>query len=247
MSRSRIFEQFPKIRSELPRPYKDLHQEVMILNRRAATTATSLSKLMESWMHRQVACDLEHLDASKLKTLEVGAGTLNHLFYETPSAIYDVIEPSDSFFALAPESLNKRIGSRFKSIEDLDGSNSYDRIISVAVLEHVVDLPKLVALAAKLLKPGGAFRAAIPSEGTIMWELGTRLVTGLEFRIKYGLDYQVIMKHEHVNTSAEIDQVLRYFFSSVKVSCFGLSQAVSFYQMFDCREPEVREIEEFLS
>ena len=61
--------------------------------------------------------------------------------------------------------------------------------------------------------------------------------TGLEFRSKYGLDYGVLMKHEHVNTAAEIESVLRYFFQSVDRAVFGLTASFSFYQFFECRSP----------
>lgn len=44
-----------------------------------------------------------------------------------------------------------------------------------------------------------------------MWKLGYTLSTGMEFKRKYGLEYEVLMKHEHVNTAKEIEEVLNYF------------------------------------
>ena len=74
-------------------------------------------------------------------------------------------------------------------------------------------------------------------DGTLLWTLGWRLTTGLEFRWKYGLDYGVLMRHEHVNTAAEIEAVLRAFFKSVRRSVFGIAPALSFYQCFECTSP----------
>jgi hypothetical protein len=76
----------------------------------------------------------------------------------------------------------------------------------------------------------------VPSEGTILWGLGWRFTTGLEFRFKYGLDYGVLMRHEHVNTAAEIEGVLRVFFMNVRRSVLGLSAGLSYYQFCECTE-----------
>ena len=69
----------------------------------------------------------------------------------------------------------------------------------------------------------------------MLWKLGWKLTTGLEFRLKYGLDYAVLMRHEHVNTAFEIETVLREYFGNVKRSVCGISAALSFYQFFECR------------
>src|SRR5207248_2443774 len=100
--------------------------------------------------------------------------------------------------------------------------------------EHYCNLPDVISECRRVLAPGGVLRVAIPSEGTVLWTLGWKLTTGLEFRLKYGLDYGALMKHEHVNTAAEIDAVLRSFFKTVNRSVFGISRALSFYQFFEC-------------
>ena len=123
----------------------------------------------------------------------------------------------------------------------------YDRIVSIATLEHLLALPRVIAVAAVPLKPRGSMRVAIPSEGSFAWRLGWSLTTGLEFRLKYGLDYGVLMRHEHVNTWREIRAALAYFFSDVKTSAFGISPALSFYQFYECRNPSLAKCEAFLS
>jgi len=96
---------------------------------------------------------------------------------------------------------------------------------------------EVVSRCTALLAPGGQLRIGIPSEGTLLWTLGWTLTTGMEFRWKYGLNYGVLMKHEHVNTAAEIESVLRAFFKSVRRSVCGIAPALSFYQFFECRLP----------
>ncbi len=86
-------------------------------------------------------------------------------------------------------------------------------------------------------------RVAIPSEGTALWTLGWKLTTGLEFKLKYGLDYGLLMKHEHVNTAAEIRDVLQFCFHDTQCSVFGVARSVSFYQYYECRGPRLEHCE----
>ncbi len=71
--------------------------------------------------------------------------------------------------------------------------------------------------------------------------LGTAF-TGLEFKRMYGLDYQVLMRYEHLNTAAEIEAVLRHYFGSVEVRIFGISRAMGFYRFLCCREPHPHQV-----
>ena len=105
------------------------------------------------------------------------------------------------------------------------------------MLEHLCDLPEVVARSCLLLAEGGSFRASIPSEGTWVWYLSWRLSTGLEFWLRHRLDYGRIMRHEHVNTAREIEEVLRHFFGEVSMKVFGLSRGISLFQHFACAQP----------
>lgn len=122
----------------------------------------------------------------------------------------------------------------------------YDRIISCAVLEHIENLPLLVACSCLLLNQNGIFSAAIPSQGRLLWTLGYKLSTGLEFKLKYGLDYDVIMDYEHINTQQEIIEICKYFFENVKKSLFGLSDTFSFYTHLSCKRPNLQKAVDFI-
>ena len=88
-------------------------------------------------------------------------------------------------------------------------------------------------------------RVAIPSEGTFLWTLGWKMTTGLEFKIKYGLDYGLLMKYEHVNTAKEIQGVLEFFFEDIECKVFGLSKSISLYQFYTCRNPRRKKCLEY--
>lgn len=234
---------FPKTRSPLPPEFEEIYAEHYKANRDGASQAAGLAQKLESWMHRKAAADMR--SGLPRPTLEVGAGTLNHLPYEPSSQPYDIIEPFHGLFASSPD--KGRVRSVFDDIAEVPDGTRYDRIVSIAAFEHICDLPAVVARCGLLLNEGGCLRIGIPSEGTILWRLGYSLTTGLEFRRKYGLDYSVLMRHEHVNTAKEIEAVVRHFFADVETSVFGVARSLSLYQFLAARRPSAERCTDYLS
>jgi hypothetical protein len=193
-------------------------------------------------MHRKVAADVR--SGPKRSTLEIGAGTLNQLPYETNSEPYDIVEPFHSLFESSPSVA--RVRTVYDDIAEVPEGTKYDRIISIAAFEHICNLPEVIARCGLLLTAGGHLRCGIPSEGTILWKMGYTFTTGLEFRRKFDLDYEVLMRHEHVNTAREIEDVLRYFLASVKGSVFGIARSLSLYQFYSCSSPDQERCSEYL-
>ena len=191
---------------------------------------------MESWLHKQVAKDLDGKKGT-LITLEIGAGTLNQLHFEPEVGPYDTIEPFKELYD--GSKLLKKIRYVYGDIDDIPHDHRYDRITSIATFEHICNLPVVVAKCGLLLRSGGALRVAIPSEGTMLWKLGWKLTTGLEFKRKYGLNYGILMAHEHVNTAEEIEAIVKYFFDDVSENVFGISKSLSLYQFYACRKPDL--------
>jgi SAM-dependent methyltransferase len=228
------FSGFPKIRPTLPPEYQKIYLQHIQENRHGQSPASRMSTALEGWMHRRIAGDARESNQG-LATLEIGAGTLNHLRYESHNASYDIVEPARYLFA-GSQCLDL-VRTIYDDIREVRPDTRYDRIISIASFEHICNLPEVVARCGLLLKPGGQLRAAIPAEGGPLWRLGWKLTTGWEFKRRHGLDYGVIMRAEHVNTWKEVADVLNYFFQSVEFSYFGLSREFSFYQVYICREP----------
>lgn len=227
-----LLSRFPKARPDLPPAFRAIYAAQYKENREGESTAASLSQRLESWMHRQVAADVA--DGRAVATLELGAGTLNQLPYEPASAPYDIVEPFASLFEGSPR--KARIRDVFADIKDVPEGRRYGRITSIAALEHICELPFVLARSAALLEPGGVFRAAIPAEGGFLWKLGWSLTTGLEFRLRHGLDYGVMMSHEHVNTAAEIEALATAMFEEVRVQSFGIGRQLSLYRFIEARK-----------
>lgn len=236
-----MFENFPKKRIDLPKRYLELYQKHYKDNREGNTPASSLSSRMESWLHRKVARDVQ--DNSNKSTLEIGAGTLNQLKYERTTP-YDIVEPFKALYEKS-EFIN-RVNKVYSDIGEVPENNKYDRITAVATFEHVTDLPRVVARTCLLLNPAGTLRVSIPNEGTWLWKMGWLLTTGLEFRLKYGLDYGLLMRYEHVNSAKEILEVLKHFYTKVDCSYFGINRSSAFYVYIECAEPNLSAAQEFL-
>ena len=237
-----LFGGFPKERVPLPPEYAAIYLKHYRNSREGNSQILSLAQRAERWMHKKVAQDVKQ--TLPKGTLEIGAGNLNQLPYEPGSAPYDIVEPFRELYEASPQLA--RVRHVYDDISQIPPETRYDRITSVAVLEHVCNLPELVARSARLLGRAGSFRAGIPSEGTVLWRLGWQLTTALDFRARHGLDYRVLMNYEHVNTAREIEEVLRYFFAKTQTRVFGLARSLSFYQFFACSEPRLDLCEGYL-
>lgn len=236
-----MFDSFPKTRLPLTKEYKDIYLKHYISNRNGNTPATGLAQKMEKWLHKKVAGDVSKSHTKK--TLEIGAGSLNQLQYEV-SDFYDIIEPFSELYSNSPD-LNK-INTIYKDINEIELFEKYDRITSVATFEHITDLPKVVAKTCLLLNTNGSLRTSIPNEGTLLWTLGWKLTTGLEFKLKHGLNYGTLMRHEHVNNAKEIDEVLNYFYDTNKCKIFGLNKKFGFYRFYESKNPNISRAKAYL-
>lgn len=238
---SDILSKFPKKRIELPEAYQQIYAQHYLINREGKSKTTSLSRKLEHWLHKKVAADVSNVTSS-YSTLEIGAGTLNQLDFEKVNGPYDIIEPFKELFEGSPKL--EKIRTVYNDIADIK-NESYDRISSVAVFEHIMDLPVVVARAALLLNDDGCLRTSIPNEGTMMWRLGTK-ITGRDFKKRYALDYNLLMQYEHVNTADDIEKVLDYFFERTKRSVYGISAGLAFYRFYEHKNPVKKLAKEYL-
>jgi hypothetical protein len=233
------FPDYPRTRPALTEAHAKIYAEQYRINRDGDTLADGAAQKLEQWMHSRIA------RTPGAPVLELGAGTLNHLRFESGAEPYDVVEPFTDLYRGRAEC--GRVRAFYDSVQEVPKHNLYRRIISVAVLEHLPDLPADVARSALLLDEGGVFQAGIPSEGGFLWWLGWRFSTGLAYYLRTGLDYGVIMRHEHLNNAHEILKVVRYFFDDVEVVRFPTPfHQLSFYAYVEARAPQRERAREYL-
>ncbi len=179
------------------------------------------------------------------RILDLGAGTLNHLPYEHGFACYDFVEPFEELWR--GSELVHRASTCYPALAAVPPGTRYDRVLSIAVLEHLTELPAEVARAALLLAPGGRFQAGIPTEGGLLWGLGWRYGTGIAYRLHTGLDYAPLMRHEHVNSARDILAVTGHFFERLTVARFPLPFVhLSFYTYLEATGPRLERCRQYL-
>jgi len=239
----RLLRTYPRTRP----PLSPAHQASYVEHYRANRAGQGISRIvmrLEAWMHREVG------RTTAETILEIGAGNLNHVPYHPAARVYDVVEPFRELWEDSPHRPGVR--SIFGDIAEVPEQAAYDLVLSIAVLEHLTDLPAVIARSALLLREGGRLRAAFPSEGGLLWGLAWRTTTGLAYRLKRGLDYGDIMRHEHVNSAPEILEILGYFFAQVEVtrfpppwhhSSFYTAASAALPRLDRCRQWRVRQTE----
>jgi hypothetical protein len=236
-----LLRSYPRARPALSEAHQRIYLEEYRRNRGACGGALfRITAALERWMHRRIA---QRQTGGRL--LELGAGTLNHLQYE-PAMEYDIVEPLPALYQGSPD--RDRVARAYASIEDVPEHVRYARIVSVAVLEHVEDLPRMVARSGLLLARNGVFQAGIPAEGGMLWGMAWRMTTGIAYRARSGLPYAPVMRYEHLNTAGEIIEIARYFFGTVALSWFPLpSRHLSFYCYIEARNPDTNRCERLLA
>jgi len=236
---SDLLARFPKVRSSLPDAYQRIYLDMYEHSRKGRNPAAAAALRLEQWMQRKAA------ERATFPLLELGAGTLNHVPFEPLTGDYDVVEPLPKLYEGSPHA--SRISTFYYTVHDIPEDRSYKRIVSIAVLEHVLDLPALVARSALRLSDDGEMLSGIPTEGGLLWYLAWRFGTGTAFWLKYRMSYATFMRHEHVNQSDEITAVMRLFFDDVRVSRFPLTlKHVSFYTMLTARGPKKQAAQVYL-
>ena len=227
-----LLRSYPRRRPPLTPAHERVFAEQYRLARDGAAPIERLAQYVESWMHHRIASRREG------PILELGAGTLNHRRYEAPDVEYDAVEPAQDMFKVKDRPEAQQVRDFFDDLASVPVDRRYRRIISIAVLEHMTNLPGELALAALRLAPGAMFQAGIPSEGGALWWMSWRLTTGISYYIRTGLDYGVAMRHEHVNTAPEILAIIRYVFDDVRLKRFPLpSHHLSLFTYIEAKRP----------
>jgi ubiquinone/menaquinone biosynthesis C-methylase UbiE len=94
--------------------------------------------------------------------------------------------------------------------------NYFDRILAIHVLEHLPNLPAAVREMHRLCKKdGGIFSVVIPCEGGLMYQIGRILSAKRIFERRYKQSYDWLITREHINSPAEVIQVLERYFEII--------------------------------
>ena len=163
-----------------------------------------------------------------LRTLEIGAGTGEHLEYEqlteTQEANYVAVDIRANMVAA--------LRSRFPNIQAIEGDcqkkmdfedGFFDRILAIHVLEHLPNLPAAVKEIHRLCdKKKGALSIVIPCEGSFAYTLARKISAQRIFEKRYKQSYRWFIEREHINLPSEILEELSPYFSQVSSTYFPI-------------------------
>ena len=169
---------------------------------------------------------LRHLPKKeRWRTLELGAGIGAHLEYEPLNRQeYHCIELRE---AMAAE-IKRRFPSAITAIGDCQkripyDDDYFDRVVIIHVLEHLPDLPAAVAEVYRVLKPDGILSVVLPCDPGLAYEVARKISAERIFKSRYGIPYRWFIRREHINSPAEIIQVLKRHFDIFDTAFFPLA------------------------
>lgn len=162
------------------------------------------------------------------RTLEVGAGTGEHLKYEILNQsqrnnyfAVDIRENMVTEFKIHNPDINSLEADCQKRMNFDDGY--FDRILAIHVLEHLPDLPSAIQEMHRVCdKEKGILSIVIPCEGSIAYSLARKFSAQRIFESRYNQSYKWFIEREHLNRPNEIFEELAPYFSLEHTSYFPL-------------------------
>lgn len=149
------------------------------------------------------------IDASDKKILEVGPGSIRHLYFlHGHPQKYIICDIRDDFLVGAGRQLSNTGIAHEKVILKRNTASetkwklpfpvqAFDVVISFYSLEHLHPLDSYLIEIKRILKRGGQLVGAIPCEGGLAWGLGRFLTTRRYVHKHYGINYDKIICWEH--------------------------------------------------
>jgi SAM-dependent methyltransferase len=90
---------------------------------------------------------------------------------------------------------------------------SVDCVVSVYNFEHLRQLANSLKEIRRVLKPGAELLFGIPTEGSLLYEVGRQLTSKRYMERKYGIDYDAIVHWSHWNNYPEVIAMVKDYFN----------------------------------
>ena len=180
--------------------------------------------MIERFNHGYV---VNHATPGFSRTLEIGAGIGEHLSYEqlTPEqrANYVAVElrpPMAAEITRQHPDVRVVVGDCQQRLDFADGY--FDRVLAVHVLEHLPNLPAAIAELRRVCADAGQLQIVIPCDPGFAYGIARRISAQRFFERRYKTSYKFVIEREHINTPAEILELLGERFEIVHRAFFPL-------------------------
>jgi SAM-dependent methyltransferase len=208
-----VFDLRPGASLPLPRMYDDQHYREW--NRRLAKAQDYFYKSnpVVSWVQNAGHRAIRAMSAARpdALTLDMACGDGGHRPYmHRPDRVLgvDIDQGSlESYRRRYPESLAVRGDCYRLPFRDA----SFDRVLNIYNLEHLVHLDFALEEARRVLKDDGVLMVSVPTEGGLAWTVGRQLTTVRQFG-RDGLDYVRANAIDHCNCIWQIEKTIQRHF-----------------------------------
>lgn len=168
------------------------------------------------------------------RTLEIGAGSGEHMNYEKLSD-----EQTKNYVAVdIRDNMVAELHRKFPAIQAVVGDcqqnmgfedGYFDRILAIHVLEHLPNLPDAIREMYRLCdKAKGTVSIVIPCEGSLAYSFARRISAQRVFEKRYNQSYRWFIEREHINYPDEILGELSKYFEMQSSSYFPIPIKLKF-------------------
>ncbi len=158
---------------------------------------------------------LRGVDLDGMRVGEIGPGGAHHVqYFNGVPAAFHAFDVCGDFFTELPDRFGEKTASlQCSRIEAYEAAlpvadNSLDIMLSFYSLEHLYPLESWTKEIFRVLKPGGKFVGAFPTEGGLLWGLGRWMTSRRTLQSDYDLDIRKIVCWEHPNMCDDIVNTL---------------------------------------
>jgi phosphatidylethanolamine/phosphatidyl-N-methylethanolamine N-methyltransferase len=182
------------------------------------------------------------------RVLEIGAGTGEHLpFVRHRFNEYILTDLDSKTLDIAKNKLSgahhEKLGFEAQAGEGLAyADNTFNRIVTTHVLEHIYQPHLALKEWCRVLKDGGVLSILIPTDPGLAWRLG-RHFGPRKNAIAQGIAYDYVMAREHVNSCNNLIAILRYYFPEAKEAWWPFPIASIDLNLFFCFHATVKKQE----
>lgn len=166
--------------------------------------------------------------------LDVGSGMGYHLKFEK-------INKNRRYICLDSDpQMLKKINKPFvKTIVGNCGAiplknNSVDVVIASHILEHLPNLKQDLGELKRVLKKNGKVIIVLPADPGFLWNMLTYFSPSRARLKKIGIDYDVVMRHEHVNTFDKCLRTIRKEFKIIDEKYYPFFIKNHHFNLFVC-------------
>ena len=154
------------------------------------------------------------------RVLEIGSGIGYHIKFEnlTDKRKYVALDKNKGMLDKIPYDNVQKVLGLAEKVPFPD--KTFDCVIASHILEHVNDLTSSIKEIDRVLKDTGTAFVVSPCDPGFLWNTATLFTPSRRRLAKIGLNYNKIMRTEHVNTFSECVKKLGERFEIVNISYF---------------------------